>query len=77
MIYNYRVSAPGLLDGAHVGVSLEAGRVGDSVAGFERASVRHSSALYFAFDSPLGPVYLAYRRGDGKNQAVYFFPGRP
>ena len=77
VIYNYRVSAPGLLDGAYVGVSLEAGRVGDSVAGFERSSVRRGSALYFAFDSPLGPVYLAYGRGDGKNKAVYFFLGRP
>ena len=77
VIYNYRVSAPGLLDGAYVGVSLEAGRVGDSVAGFERSSLRRGSALYFAFDSPLGPVYLAYGRGDGKNQAVYFFLGRP
>ena len=36
-----------------------------------------SFSAAFAFDSPLGPVYLAYGRGDGKNQAVYFFLGRP
>ena len=77
LVYNYRVSQPGLLDGAYVGVSLEAGRIGDAVAGAERSSLRRGAALYFAFDTPLGPVYLAYGRGDGKNQAVYFFLGQP
>lgn len=85
VIDNCRVGAPGLLDGADVGVSLKAGRVGDAVVGFERSSVRRGSALYFAFyfafDSPLGPplgpVSLACGRGDSKNQAVYFFLGRP
>jgi NTE family protein len=77
LVYNYRVSAPGLLDGAYVGVSLEAGRIGDSVAGATRSSLRRGNALYFAFDTPLGPVYLAYGRGDGGNQAAYFFLGQP
>jgi NTE family protein len=77
MVYNYRVSAPGLLDGAYVGVSLEAGRIGDSVTGGARSSLRRGASLYFAFDTPLGPVYLAYGHGDGSNQAVYFFLGQP
>jgi len=77
VIYNYRVRAPGLLDGAYLGGSLEAGRIGDTVIGTDRSSMRRGSSLYFAADSPLGPVYLAYGRGDGNNQAVYFFLGRP
>ena len=77
MVYNYRVSAPGLLDGAYVGVSLEAGRIGDSVTGAQRSSTRRGASLYFAFDSPLGPVYLAYGRGDSNHQAAYFFLGQP
>ena len=77
LIYNYRVSAPGLLDGAYVGVSLEAGRIGDSVTGVDRSGLRRGGALYFAFDSPIGPVYLAYGRGDGRRQSVYFFVGQP
>jgi len=77
LIYNYRVSAPGLLDGAYIGVSYEAGRIGDSVTGANRTALRHGGALYFAFDSPIGPVYLAYGRGDDGRQSVYFFVGQP
>jgi NTE family protein len=77
IVYTYRVSAPGLLDGAYLGTSVEAGRIGDAVTGSERSSARYGSSVFFALDSPLGPVYLAYGHGDGKNQAVYFFLGRP
>ncbi len=35
------------------------------------------AALYFAFDSPIGPVYIAYGRGDAGRQSVYFFVGQP
>jgi NTE family protein len=77
LIYNYRVSAPGLLDGAYVGVSYETGRIGDSVTGANRTALRHGGSLYFAFDSPIGPVYLAYGRGDAGRQSVYFFVGQP
>jgi NTE family protein len=77
VIYNYRVSAPGLFDGAYVGVSYETGRIGDTVTGADRSALRHGAALYFAFDSPIGPVYVAYGRGDGRRQAVYLFVGQP
>jgi NTE family protein len=77
VVYNYRVSAPGLLDGAYVGLSLEAGRIGDAVTGANRSVDRTGSALYFAVDSPLGPVFLAYGRAAGGHQAVYLFVGRP
>jgi len=77
MVYNYRVSQPGLLDGAYFGVSLESGRIGASITGANRASARYGGALYFAFDSPIGPVYIAYGHGDGRNQAVYFYVGQP
>ena len=65
------------LDGAYFGVSLESGRIGASVTGANRASARYGAALYFAFDSPIGPVYIAYGHGDGRNQAVYFYVGQP
>ena len=77
MIYNYRVSAPGLLDGAYAGVSLVAARTGGTLIGADRPSTRLDSSLYFAVDAPSGPVCLAYDHGDGNNQAVYFFLGRP
>lgn len=77
IVYNYRVSQPGLLDGAYFGVSLESGRIGAAVTGENRASARTGAALYFAFDSPIGPVYIAYGHGNGNNQAVYFYLGQP
>jgi len=77
VVYNYRVSQPGLLDGAYFGVSLESGRIGAAVTGQNRASARTGAALYFAFDSPIGPVYIAYGHGNGSNQAVYFYVGQP
>lgn len=77
LIYNYRVSAPGLLDGAYIGLSYETGRIGDTVTGANRSSLRHGGALYFAFDTPIGPVYLAYGRGDSGRQSFYFFVGQP
>ena len=42
-----------------------------------RTALRHGGSLYFAFDSPIRPVYLAYRRGDGARQSFYFFVGQP
>jgi NTE family protein len=77
LVYSYRVSAPGVFDGAYLGASLESGRIGDAVTGNQRSSARYGSAVFFALDSPLGPVYLAYGHGDGRNQAVYFFLGQP
>ena len=77
LIYNYRVSAPGLLDGAYAGASVEAGRIGEAVTGASGSSTHYGGSLYFAVDSPLGPLYLAYGRGDNKHQTVYLFLGRP
>jgi NTE family protein len=77
LVYNYRVSAPGLLDGAYVGASIEYGRIGDGLTGADRAPMHRGASVYFAFDTPVGPVYLAYGRGDGGNQSAYFFLGRP
>ncbi len=76
LVYNYRIATPGFLDGAYVGVSAEAGRIGDAVTGAD-ATTRHAGSLYVALDTPIGPVYLAYGRASGRNQALYFFLGQP
>ena len=56
---------------------IEAGRIGDRVGSTVPASSHRGASLYFAFDTPIGPVYLAYGRSDGRNQSVYFFVGQP
>lgn len=77
LLYNYRLAGPSVFDGAYIGFSAEAGRIGDTLSGLNRTSSRKSVSLYFAVDTPLGPVYLAYGRANTQNQAVYFFLGRP
>jgi NTE family protein len=77
VVYNYRLATAGFLDGAYAGVSLEAGRIGERVYGAGRAESRYGSSVYVAFDTPLGPVYLAYGRADNRRQALYFFLGQP
>jgi NTE family protein len=77
LVYNYRLDRPGFFDGMYLGTSLELGRIGDAVAGPERSRLRRSNALYFALDTPLGPLYLAYGVGDGGNRTAYLFLGQP
>jgi NTE family protein len=74
---SYHVSALGLLDGAYVGGSLETGCLAALVIAGQHPTTRVGASLYFAFDTPLGPVYLAYGHGEGSNQAVYLFLGQP
>lgn len=75
--YNYRLAGPGFLDGMYVGTSLEAGRIGDSVAGADKGRLRRGRSLYLALDTLVGPVYLALGVADAGNRAAYFYLGQP
>ena len=77
--YQYRVSAPGLFDGASAGVLIEARRLGDAGTGGSRSSTHDGRSLFFAVDSPLGPPCLACGRGRGHNTQEPVRPslGRP
>ncbi|HEX3141669.1 MAG TPA: NTE family protein, partial [Rhizobacter sp.] len=78
LVYNYRLSRPGgLLDGMYLGASLEAGRIGDLANIGANGKARHAGSIYFALDTPLGPLYLAYGVANGNNRAGYFFLGQP
>lgn len=77
LVYNYRISGPGVLDGAYLGASLEAGRIGDVLKKSAGARTLYGGALYIAVDTPLGPVYLGYGHAGGNNQALYLFLGQP
>jgi NTE family protein len=77
LIYNYRISSPGLLDGAYLGVSAELGRMGGTYdAGSGEQTVR-SNALYLAVDTPLGPFYFGAGRTSHNKTALYLLIGRP
>lgn len=77
LIYNYRLSGPGFLDGMYAGASLEAGRISDLDLLGAAPRTRRGASLYFAIDTPIGPFYLAYGAGDGGNRAAYLFLGQP
>ena len=77
LVYNYRIVGPGLLDGAYLGASVEAGRVGEAAGGTNTPPRLRGNAFYVALDTPLGPVYLGYGRASSNNQALYFYLGQP
>lgn len=77
LVYNYRIAGPGFLEGMSLGLSAEAGRIGDATTDPAALKTRYGSAIYLAVDTPLGPVYLAYGRANSANQAVYIFLGLP
>jgi NTE family protein len=77
VVYNYRLTGPGFFDGMYVGASYEAGRIGNFATGQARNQLRRGHALYFALDTPIGPVYLAYGVGDGAHRAAYLYLGQP
>ncbi|TYQ20212.1 UNVERIFIED_ORG: NTE family protein [Zoogloea ramigera] len=77
LIYNYRISGPGLLDGAYLGLSAELGRMGGTFDAIDGEQTVRSNALYFAVDTPLGPFYLGAGRTSRNKTALYLLIGRP
>lgn len=77
LIYNYRISSPGLLDGAYLGLSAELGRMGSTLDSRGGEQTVRSNALYFAVDTPLGPFYFGAGRTSRNKTAVYLLIGRP
>lgn len=75
LTYNYRLSDSGLLDGVYLGVSAELGRVSGTIDLPEGSRTVRSNALYMAFGTPLGPLYLGAGRTGGGQQALYLLIG--
>lgn len=77
LIYAYQLRQGGLLEGAFVGVSAEAGRIGDAVRGPDKAASLRGNAIFLGVDTPVGPFYLGYGRASANAQAVYLYLGQP
>ena len=77
VVYMNQLQRGTLFQGLHLGLSLEAGQVRRPLVESNTDDVVHGGSLFFAADSPLGPMYLGYGRADGGNSSVYFFLGRP
>lgn len=77
LVYNYRLSTPGLLDGAYVGLSAELGRMSNTANVQDGEQTVRSNALYLAVDTPLGPLYFGAGRTSRNKRALYLLIGRP
>jgi len=75
-VYTYKLLEQKFLDGAYFGLSAEFGRFAHQFA-FGQSSILRSGAMFVGFDSPLGPMFVAYGRAADGNQAGYLFLGRP
>ncbi len=61
----------------YAGFTLEAGNVWEQRADIDLDSLRYSGSLFVGANTPIGPVYLAYGRADGGQDAIYFYLGNP
>ena len=67
----------GLLDGAYVGASLEAGKIRGTQFVESPSGLLVSGSVFVAMDTLLGPVYLAWGRARDGNSSFYLYLGRP
>lgn len=67
----------GLLDGAYVGASLEAGKVRGAQFAESPEGLLVSGSVFIAMDTVLGPVYLAWGKARDGNSSLYLYLGRP
>jgi NTE family protein len=61
---------------AYVGMSLEAGNTWSNRSDMSLGSTRKDAAVFFAFDTFLGPVYLGTGYDTSGHSAYYLFLGR-
>jgi len=72
-----RVLRGGVFDGAYAGLSFELGRVGSPLLPGSPEGALKSMALFVAYDTFAGPVYLGLGRAADHSTGVYFYLGRP
>ncbi len=63
--------------GIYVGASLEAGNAWRTRSEARFTDLLYGGSIGLAFDTYLGPLFLAYGRAGGKSDAIYLFLGRP
>jgi NTE family protein len=61
----------------YVGASWEGGRLWSDRSEISASDFINAGAIYLGMDSPLGPIYLAYGRAEGNQNAVYVTLGWP
>lgn len=77
LVYMRRLSDEGFFNlfETYAGMSLETGNVWQSADAASADDTINAGSLFLGFDTPIGPLYLAYGRTDTEQQAVYVFLG--
>ncbi len=76
-MYYRRILQGTLFEGAFGGFSIETGKVDEPLVAGNPDDQLWSASLFFAVDTPIGPVYLAYGRAAAGLGSFYFYLGRP
>lgn len=76
VVYYQKLVRQSLLEGLYAGLSLEAGKVGQPLVPGGPTGLLKSAAAFLAFDTPLGPLYLAYGRTTDGLYSYYLYLGR-
>ena len=76
-MYYRKLTKAVLTEGVYAGASLEAGRVGGQFVPGNPTGMLEAGSLFLAYDTPLGPIYLAYGIAQDGNRTFYFFLGLP
>jgi len=61
----------------YAGMTVETGNAWDNRSDISLSDSITAGSLFLAVNSVIGPVYLAYGRTEGAEEAYYFFLGRP
>ena len=61
----------------YAGFTLESGNVWDNRSDMSIDDTIQAGSIFLGVNSFLGPIYIAYGRAEGANEALYFFIGKP
>ena len=76
LLYYRKLVRQTLLEGVYAGLSVEAGKLGNSAIASTPKGVIKAGSVYLGFDTYLGPVYLGYGQSSTGARSFYLFLGR-
>jgi NTE family protein len=76
ILYYRKLARQAILEGVYAGLSLEAGKLGNSPIASTPKGVIKAGSVYLGFDTFLGPVYVGYGQASTGARSFYLFLGR-
>ena len=60
---------------SYLGASLELGNVWQNASDVSLSNTIFAGSVFLGFDTPIGPLYVAYGRTDTSEQSFYIYLG--